>query len=112
MPASFHKFDRNLGFIVNDVSRLLRRVDRRVRGLRPDSRAVDAAGSSGPPARRQPDRPRRKPAAGENHRQPPAARLERNGWIERIDQGTDHRSYRIRLTSKAEQMITRVIYLG
>jgi len=113
MPAPFHKFDRNLGFILNDVSRLLRReFDRRARGLgltraqwmllvhlarQPGASQADLAESV----------QQEKITVSRQ-----AARLEKSGWIERTDQGTDRRAYHLRLTPKADQMIARLFALG
>jgi MarR family transcriptional regulator for hemolysin len=113
MAEAFAKFDRNLGFIVSDVSRLLRReFERRVRGLgltraqwmllshlarQPGASQSDLADSL----------QQEKITVSRQ-----VARLERTGWIERADHGDDRRAYRLRLTPKAEQMIARLFAVG
>ncbi len=113
MPSSFDKFDRNLGFIVNDVSRLLRReFDRRIRGLGlPRAQWILLVHLARQPGASQAD-------LAESLQQEKitisrqASRLERTGWIERTDQGADHRAHGLRLTPKAEQMISRLFGVG
>jgi MarR family transcriptional regulator for hemolysin len=113
MPDSFFKFDRNLGFVVSDVSRLLRReFERRVRGLG----LTRAQWMMLSYLARQPGASQSELAESLQQEKitvsRQASRLERSGWIERADQGDDRRAYRLRLTPKAEQMIARLFALG
>ncbi len=102
-------FDRSLGFILSDISRLARReFDRRVRGLgltraqwlflyhlarRPGSSQSELAESL------QMERI-------SVSRQ--AQRLERAGWIERSDHQHDARAYHLNPTRKAERIVSRL----
>src|SRR5476649_704170 len=113
MPERVHNFDRSLGFIVNDVSRLLRReFERRVRGLGL-TRAQWILLSH---LARQPGASQSELAESLQQEKitisRQATRLEKTGWIERTDHSLDRRAYRLRLTPKAEQMMTRLIEVG
>ena len=113
MPESAFQFDRNLGFILSDVSRLLRReFDRRVRGMgltRAQWMLLSHLARN--PGASQSD-------LAESLQQEKitvsrqASRLEGAGWIERSDHGVDRRAYRLRLTPKAEQTMVRLVALG
>lgn len=109
MSASLPNFDRGLGFLVSDVSRLLRReFDRRVRGFgltraqwmllfhvarQPGASQSDLADSL----------QQEKITVSRQ-----AARLEKNGWLERHDHVVDGRAYRLQLTPKARDMVVRL----
>ena len=109
MPESLPNFDRSLGFIVNDISRLLRKAfERRVRGhglTRAQWLLLYHVA--------------RMPGASQTElaeslqlekitisRQ--AARLEKNGWLERLDHAEDGRAYRLRLTARATRTIAQL----
>ncbi len=109
MSVSLPNFDRGLGFVLNDVSRLLRReFERRVRGFgltRAQWMLLFYVA--------------RQPGASQSDlaeilqqekitvsRQ--AARLEKNGWLERLDHAADGRAYRLQLTPKARDMVVRL----
>ena len=103
------RFDRHLGFILGDISRLARKeFERRVRGLRltraqwlflyhlarqPWCTQIELAESlqmERITVSRQADR------------------LEQAGWIERRDDPRDGRAYRLHLTPQAERMTLRL----
>ncbi len=102
-------FDRSLGFIVNDISRLLRKeFERRVRGhgltraqwlllyyvaRQPDASQSDLA-----------DALQLEKITISRH----AARLEKTGWLERHDHDADGRAYRLKLTPRATSMIVKL----
>ncbi len=109
MEELLPNFDRSLGFIVNDISRLLREeFNRRVRG-RGLTRAqwlllYHVA---------------RRPGASQSElaaslqvekitvsRQ--AARLESGGWLRRADDAQDSRAYRLNLTPRATRVISEL----
>lgn len=99
-------FDRNFGFIISDISRLLRKeFDRRVRGhgltraqwlllyyvaRQPGASQSDLA-----------DALQLEKITISRH----AARLEKTGWLERHDHVEDGRAYRLRLTPRATKTI-------
>jgi len=102
-------FDRSLGFILGDISRLARReFDRRVRGLRltrsqwlflyhlarrpgcTQSELAESLQMERISVSRQADR------------------LEKAGWIERRDHRQDGRAYHLYLTPKAERLTLRL----
>jgi DNA-binding MarR family transcriptional regulator len=102
-------FDRSLGFILGDISRLARKeFDRRVRGLRltrsqwlflyhlarrpgcTQSELAESLQMERISVSRQ------------------AARLEKAGWIERRDHRRDGRAYHLSLTPKAERLTLRL----
>ena len=106
MPETLPDFDRSLGFIVSDISRLLRaEFNRRVRGhglTRPQWLLLYYVA--------------RQPGASQSElaemlqlekitvsRQ--AARLERTGWLVRDDHTRDGRAYRLRLAPRAARVI-------
>jgi MarR family transcriptional regulator for hemolysin len=109
MAEALPNFDRSLGFIISDISRLLRKeFDRRVRGYgltraqwlllyyvarQPGASQSDLA-----------DALQLEKITISRH----AARLERNGWLERHDHAEDGRAYRLRLTSRATKMIVQL----
>lgn len=102
-------FERNLGFVLSDITRLARKeFDRRVRHLRltraqwlflyyvarqPGCTQADLAEAM----------QMEKITIGRQ-----AARLLRTGWIVRRDHAEDGRAYRLRLTPKAERVIARL----
>lgn len=109
MSEALPNFDRTLGFIVNDISRLLRKAfEQRVRGhgltraqwlllyhvaRRPGASQSDLAESlqlEKITISRQ------------------AARLEKGGWLMREDHAHDGRAYRLRLTPRATKMIAQL----
>ena len=109
MSVSLPNFDRGLGFVLNDVSRLLRReFERRVRGFgltRAQWMLLFHVA--------------RQPGASQSDlaeilqqekitvsRQ--ASRLEKNGWLERLNHAADGRAYRLQLTPKAREMVVRL----
>jgi MarR family transcriptional regulator for hemolysin len=113
MPDLAHNFERNLGFIVNDVSRLLRReFERRVRGMGL-TRAQWILLSY---LARQPGASQSELAETLQQEKitvsRQATRLEKTGWIERTDHSLDRRAYRLRLTPKAEQIMARLLEIG
>lgn len=101
--------ERTLGFIISDISRLLRKeFDRRVRGYgltraqwlllyhvarQPGASQSDLAESL-----------QLEKITISRH----AARLERTGWLERHDHTEDGRAYRVRLTQRATKMIQQL----
>ncbi len=108
MNANFPSFERGLGFVLNDVSRLLRReFERRVRGFgltraqwmllfyvarhpgSTQSELAEILQQEKITVSRQ------------------AARLERNGWLQRND-AVDRRAYRLQLAPKAGEMMARL----
>ena len=109
MSVRLPNFDRGLGFVLNDVSRLLRReFERRVRGFgltraqwmllfyvarQPGATQSDLAESL----------QQEKITVSRQ-----AARLEKNGWLERHDHAADGRAYRLQLTPKAKEMVERL----
>lgn len=106
MSESLPNFDRGLGFLMSDISRLLRKeFDRRVRGsgltraqwllLYHIARAPDASQSD------LADSLQLEKITVSRH----AARLERARWLERRDDATDSRSYRLKLAPRAVRMI-------
>jgi len=113
MAARAHNYDRSLGFIINDLSRLLRReFDRRVRGLGlTRAQWILLSHLARQPGASQSD-------LAESLQQEKitisrqAARLEKSGWIQRADHTDDRRAYCLQLTPKAEQMMTRLIVVA
>lgn len=113
MVSSLSHFDRNFGFIINDISRLARKeFDRRVRGLHltraqwlflyhlarlPDCTQSELA------ERLQMERITISRQAG---------RLETAGWIQRHEDRRDGRAYRLRLTPKAERLTRQLEVLA
>lgn len=109
MADALPNFDRTLGFIVSDISRLLRKeFDRRVRGhgltraqwlllyhlaRQPGASQSDLAESL-----------QLEKITISRH----AARLEKSGWLERHDHAHDGRAYRLRLTVRATKMIAQL----
>lgn len=101
--------ERTLGFIIADISRLLRKeFDRRVRGYgltraqwlllyhvarQPGASQSDLAESL-----------QLEKITISRH----AARLEKTGWLERHDHTEDGRAYRLRLTQRATRMIQQL----
>ena len=108
-PHALPNFDRSLGFLVSDVSRLLRKeFDRRVRGhgltraqwlllyyvaRQPGASQSDLA-----------DALQLEKITISRH----AARLERTGWLERHDHAHDGRAYRLRLTPRGTRTIMQL----
>lgn len=102
-------YDRSLGFIISDISRLLRKeFDRRVRGYgltraqwlllyhvarQPGASQSDLAESL-----------QLEKITISRH----AARLEKSGWLERHDHTEDGRAYRLRLTQRSLRMIQQL----
>lgn len=102
-------FDRSLGFLVSDVSRLLRKeFDRRVRGYgltraqwlllyyvarQPGASQSDLAEAL-----------QLEKITISRH----AARLEKTGWLERHDHAQDGRAYRLRLTPRSTRLIVQL----
>ena len=108
MPEPLPNFDRSLGFIVNDVSRLLREeFNRRVRG----EGLTRAQWLLLYHVARQPGASQSELAAALQvekitvSRQ--AARLEKAGWLRRADHVQDHRAYRLHLTPRATRIIAQ-----
>ncbi|MES1166774.1 MAG: MarR family transcriptional regulator [Pseudomonadota bacterium] len=112
MNTSLPHFERGLGFVLNDVSRLLRReFERRVRGFgltRAQWMLLSYVA--------------RHPGSTQSElaeilqqekitvsRQ--AARLEKNGWLQR-DDAADRRAYRLQLTPKAGEMVARLVVVS
>lgn len=109
MPDTLPNFDRSLGFLVSDVSRLLRKAfDRRVRGhgltraqwlllyyvaRQPGASQTDLAEAL-----------QLEKITISRH----AARLEKAGWLERHDHAHDGRAYRLKLTPRATRMIVQL----
>jgi DNA-binding MarR family transcriptional regulator len=113
MSVSLPNFDRGLGFVLNDVSRLLRReFDRRVRGFGL-TRAQWMLLSH---VARQPGASQSELAETLQQEKitvsRQAARLEKNGWLERHDHAADGRAYRLQLTPKARAMVARLAVVG
>lgn len=103
------RFDRNLGFVIADISRLARKeFDRRVRGLR----LTRAQWLFLYHLARQPGCTQSELAESLQveritiSRQ--AHRLEKAGWIERRDHHADGRAYHLHLTPKAERLTLRL----
>jgi len=98
-------FDRHLGFIIADISRLARKeFDRRVRGLRL-TRAqwlflCHLARQPGCTQSELADSLQMEPITVSRQ----ANRLEKAGWIERRDNQRDARAYHLHLTPKAERL--------
>lgn len=102
-------FDRHLGFVLGDISRLARReFERRARKLR----LTRAQWLFLYHLARQPGCTQSELAESLQmeritiSRQ--AARLEKAGWIERRDHAEDGRAYHLHLTPKAERMTRRL----
>ena len=109
MVSVLPNFDRNLGFVMSDITRLARKeFDRRVRHLRltraqwlflyyvarqPGCTQADLAEAM----------QMEKITIGRQ-----AARLLRSGWIVRRDHAEDGRAYRLQLTPKAERVVARL----
>src|SRR4051812_24387477 len=109
MVSLLPNFDRSLGFVISDITRLARKeFDRRVRHLRltraqwlflyyvarqPGCTQADLAEAM----------QMEKITIGRQ-----AARLLRTGWIVRHDHAVDGRAYRLHLTPKAERVIARL----
>lgn len=109
MADPLPNFDRSLGFIVSDISRLLRKeFDRRVRGhgltraqwllLYYTARQPGASQSE------LADALQLEKITISRH----AARLEKTGWLERHDHAHDGRAYRLRLTARGTRMIVQL----
>ncbi|MCX6953509.1 MAG: MarR family transcriptional regulator [Verrucomicrobia bacterium] len=109
MSDALPNFDRSLGFIVSDISRLLRKeFDRRVRGhgltraqwllLYYVARQPGASQSDLAEALQL------EKITISRH----AARLEKTGWLERHDHAHDGRAYRLRLTPRATRTIVQL----
>lgn len=109
MSDDLPNFDRSLGFIVSDISRLLRKeFDRRVRGygltraqwllLYYIARQPDASQSELAEALQL------EKITISRH----AARLEKTLWLERHDHAHDGRAYRLRLTPRATRTIVQL----
>ena len=105
--------ERTLGFIINDISRLLRKeFDRRVRGhgltraqwllLYYVARQPGASQSDLAEALQL------EKITISRH----AARLEKTGWLERHDHTEDGRAYRLRLTPRAMRTIQQLSTIG
>jgi MarR family transcriptional regulator for hemolysin len=109
MALRLFRSDRNLGFIIGDISRLARKeFDRRVRSLRltraqwlflshlarhpgcTQSNLAESLQMQRISVSRQ------------------ANRLEQAGWIERRDHREDGRAYHLHLTAKAERLTVRL----
>ncbi|MDB6094281.1 MAG: transcriptional regulator [Verrucomicrobia bacterium] len=99
------RFDRNLGFIIGDISRLARKeFDRRVRSLRL-TRAqwlflYHLARRPGCTQRELAEILQLEPISVSRQ----AGRLERGGWILRRDDRDDARAYHLHLTPKATRL--------
>ncbi len=109
MPPAPFNFERSLGFLLNDISRLARReFDRRVRrfGLtraqwlflfhlarQPGCTQTDLAESL---------------QIGKISVGRQAERLIKAGWIERRDHAVDGRAYHLYLTARAERIVARL----
>ena len=109
MALRLFRSDRNLGFIIGDISRLARKeFDRRVRALRL-TRAQWLFLSH---LARQPGCTQSELAESLQmerisvSRQ--ANRLQKAGWIERRDHEEDGRAYHLHLTTKAERLTLRL----
>jgi MarR family transcriptional regulator, transcriptional regulator for hemolysin len=109
MDRPLPNFDRSLGFLVNDVSRLLREeFNRRVRG----HGLTRAQWLLLYHVARQPGASQSELAATLQvekitvSRQ--AARLERAGWLRRDDHAQDNRAYRLHLTPRATRIIAQL----
>lgn len=106
MGESLPNFDRSLGFIVSDISRLLRdEFNRRVRG-RGLTRAqwlvlYNVARNPGASQSELAAAVQIEKITVSRH----AARLEKGGWLMRDDHAQDGRAYRLRLTPRAEHVI-------
>lgn len=109
MPARPANFDRSLGFILSDISRLARReFDRRVRSLRL-TRAqwlflYHLGREAGCTQSEMAERLQMERISVSRQ----AERLERAGWIRRLDSREDGRAYRLHLTPRAERMVDRL----
>ena len=109
MGATLPNFDRSLGFIVNDVSRLLRdEFNRRVRG-RGLTRAqwlllYYVARQPGASQSELAEALQLEKITVSRH----AARLEKAGWLVRADHAEDGRAYRLRLAPRAERVIAEL----
>lgn len=109
MADALPNFDRSLGFIVSDISRLLRKAfDRRVRG-HGLTRAqwlllYYVARQPGASQSELADALQLEKITISRH----AARLEKTGWLDRHDHAHDGRAYRLRLTPRATRMIVRL----
>jgi MarR family transcriptional regulator, transcriptional regulator for hemolysin len=102
-------FDRSLGFILSDISRLARReFDRRVRGLRlTRSQWLFLYHLARQPGCTQSELAESLQVERISvSRQ--ANRLEKAGWIERRDHQQDGRAYHLYLTPKAERLTLRL----
>jgi len=109
MVSVLPNFERNLGFVMSDITRLARKeFDRRVRHLRltraqwlflyyvarqPGCTQADLAEAM----------QMEKITIGRQ-----AARLLRTGWIVRRDHAEDGRAYRLELTPKAERVVAQL----
>jgi len=109
MGATLPNFDRSLGFIVNDVSRLLRDAfNRRVRG-QGLTRAqwlllYYVARQPGASQSELAEALQLEKITVSRH----AARLEKAGWLVRADHAQDGRAYRLRLAPRAERVIAEL----
>lgn len=109
MSALRVNFDRSLGFVLNDISRLSRmEFERRVRrfGL---TRAqwlflFHAARLPGCTQSELAESLQQEKITVSRQ----AARLEKAGWIERRDHATDHRAYHLYLRPKAERVVQKL----
>jgi hypothetical protein len=106
MTDTLPNFDRSLGFVVSDISRLLRKsFERKVRGYGL-TRAqwlllYHAARQPGASQSDLAEALQLEKITISRH----AARLERGGWLARSDHAQDGRAYRVQLTAKATGLI-------
>lgn len=113
MIARLPSFDRALGFIVNDVSLLLRReFNRRVRdtGLTRAQWLLLTHVARSPGATQSDLAEVLQQEKITVSRQ--AARLEKSGWLRRLDHAADRRAYHLELTPKAVRMVSRLAAVG
>ncbi|HWA11179.1 MAG TPA: MarR family transcriptional regulator [Opitutaceae bacterium] len=109
MSLDIPNYERGLGFVLNDVSRLLRKeFDRRVRGFGlTRAQWMLLAYAAREPGATQSDLAeilqQEKITVSRQ-----ASRLEKNGWLERHDHAADGRAYRLQLTPKAKEMVARL----
>ena len=109
MVSSLPNFDRSLGFVIADITRLARKeFDRRVRHLRL-TRAqwlflyYVARQPGGTQADLAEAMQMEKITIGRQ-----AARLLRTGWIVRRDHAADGRAYRLQLSAKAKRVVAQL----
>jgi len=109
MTDSLPSFDRSLGFVVSDISRLLRKeFDRRVRG-QGLTRAqwlllYYVARNPGASQSELAEMLQVEKITVSRH----AARLEKTNWLERLNDAHDGRAYRLRLTTRAAKVIAQL----